>query len=117
MKTTHISRVIIISLLIGIVSTLTTYAASPAAVSAKNIRQKFVEAVMTPDEMSNVPSSGEVEVLFRITDDGSVDIKKVQATSEAVSDYVKEKIANVKCQDFLHPYNQYYKVKFRFTQN
>jgi hypothetical protein len=116
MKTTHISRVIIIALLIGIVSTLTTYAASPAAVSAKNIRQKFVQAVMTEEDKFNVPT-GEVEVLFNITDEGDVDIKKIEATNEAVADYVKEKIASVKCQDFVHPYNQYYKVKFRFTQN
>jgi hypothetical protein len=118
MKTiANFSRFILITLLFAIISATAIQAASPAAVSAKNIRQKFVEAVMNPDDNYNVPTSGEVEVVFTVTDEGTIDIKKLEGTNKEVSDFVKDRISNVPCKDFVHPYNQYYKVKFRFAQN
>jgi hypothetical protein len=117
MKTINITRILVIALLVGFISTFSSYAASPAAISAKNIRQKFVEAVQNPEDQSNVPTSGEVEVLFIITDEGNVEIKKLQASNDETANYVKEKISNVPCKDFVHPYNQYYKIKFLFQQD
>jgi hypothetical protein len=117
MKTINVTRVFLLTLLVGIISTFSTYAASPAAVSAKNIRDKFVEAVMNPDDQSTVPTSGEVEVLFTLNDEGTVDIKKIKGTNDEVTNYVKDKITNVPCKDFVHPYNQYYKIKFRFQED
>jgi len=117
MKTINVTRILAIALLLGFISIFSSYAASPAAISAKNIRQKFVQAVMNPEDQSNVPTSGEVEVLFTINDEGTVDIKKLKATNDEIATYVKDKISNVPCKDFVHPYNQYYKIKFRFTQD
>lgn len=117
MKTINVTRILVIALLVGFISTFSSYAASPAAISAKNIRQKFVQAVMSPDDQSNVPTSGEVEVLFTLNNEGNVDIKKIKATNDDVANYVKEKISNILCKDFVHPYNQYYKIKFRFNQD
>ncbi len=117
MKTINVTRVILITLLVGFISTFSSYAASPAAISAKNIREKFVQAVMNPDDQSNVPTSGEVEVLFTLSDEGTVEIKKIKGTNDEASNYVKDKITNVPCKDFVHPFNQYYKVKFRFQED
>ena len=114
MKTIKVTRVIVITLLIGFISILSTYAASPAAISAKNIREKFVQAVMNAEDNSNLPTSGEVEVLFTVTDEGKIDIKKMKSTNEEIENYVKEKIVTVPCNDFSHPFNQYYKVRFIF---
>jgi uncharacterized protein (UPF0333 family) len=116
MKTLNLTRVIVIALFVGFVSTFSTYAESPAAISAKNIRQKFVQAVQNPKDMSTMPTSGEVEVLFSINDDGIVEIQKLKGSNDEVTNYVKEKITNVSCKDFVHPYDQYYKVKFRFQE-
>ena len=58
MKTINISRLVIIALLVGFISTFSSYAESPAAISAKNIRQKFVQAVMNPEDQSTVPTPG-----------------------------------------------------------
>jgi hypothetical protein len=117
MKTINVTRILIIALLVGFISTFSTYASSPAAVSAKNIRQKFVQAVMNPEDKSELPTTGEVEVLFTLNDEGTVDIKKIKATNDELANYVKEKITSVPCKDFIHPYNQYYKIKFRFQQD
>jgi len=117
MKTINVTRIIVIALLVGFISTFSTYAESPAAISAKNIRQIFVQAVQNPEDLVNISTSGEVEVLFTVNDDGNIDIKKIKATNEEIANYVKEKISNVPCKDFVHPYNQYYKIKFQFNQD
>ena len=117
MKTIRVTRIFVIAMLFGFVSVFTASAESPAAISAKNIRQKFVQAVQNPEDMSTIPTTGEVEVVFTVKDDGTVDIKKLQADNDDAASYVKEKITNVFCQDIYHPVNQYYKVKFRFQQD
>jgi hypothetical protein len=117
MKTINVTRTIVLTLLLGFFATFTTNATGPAAASAKSIRQKFINAVMNPEDMTTMPTTGEAEVLFMLTDDGTVEVKKVKSTNEDVATYVKEKITSVNCKDFVHPYNQYYKIKFRFTQD
>lgn len=117
MKTINVTRVILIILLVGFISTFSTYAASPAAVSANNIRQKFILAVQNPENMANVPTSGQVEVTFTVNDDGTVNIKKLDSNNDNAAKYVKDKITNLTCNEFTHPYNQYYKVKFLFQQD
>ena len=117
MKTINVTRIIVITLLVGFISTFSAYAESPAAISAKNIRQKFIQALQNQEDLTTIPTSGEVEVLFTVGDDGTIDIKKLKATNDEIANYVKEKIINVPCQDFVYPYNQYYKVKFRFQQD
>jgi hypothetical protein len=117
MKTINVTRIIVIALLVGFISTFSTYAESPAAISAKNIRQIFVQAVQNPEDLVNISTSGEVEVLFTVNDDGNIDIKKIKATNEEIANYVKEKISNVSCKDYVQPDNQYYKVKFSFQQD
>ncbi len=117
MKTIKIIRILLIVMLAGFISTLSTFAASPAAAaSARNIRQKFVEAVQNPDDMINVPTNGEVEVLFTVNDDGTLNIRKLNSDNEEAANYVKEKITNLNYSDSGNPYNQYYKIKFRFQK-
>ncbi len=117
MKTVKITRIILMVLLVGFISTLSTFAASPAAAaSARNIRQKFVEAVQNPDDLINAPTTGQVEVLFTVNDDGTLNIKKLESDNDEAANYVKEKITSLNYSDSGNPYNQYYKVKFRFQR-
>jgi hypothetical protein len=117
MKKIKLAHTVIFAVLLGLVSTFSSYASSPAAISAKSIRQKFINAVVNPDDPSIVPTTGEVEVTFKLTDEGTVDIKKITGTSDEAQTYVKDRITQVPCKDFVHPYNQYYKIKFRFSQD
>jgi hypothetical protein len=117
MKTIKVARILVITLIVGFISVFSTYAESPAAVSAKNIRQKFIQAVQNPEDLMNISVSGDVEVLFTVNEDGNIDIKKMESTSDEISNYVKDKITSVSCKDFVQPSNQYYKVKFTFKQD
>jgi hypothetical protein len=118
MKTINLTRAIIIVLLAGFISSFSSYAASPAAAaSARNIRQKFIEAVQNPDDLIKAPTSGEVEILFTVNDDGTLNIKKMDATNDDAADYVTKKITNLNYGDSGHPFNQYYSVKFHFQED
>jgi len=117
MKTINLTRIFAIALLLGFISTFSSYAASPAAVSAKNIRQKFSETFQNLEDRDNIPASGTVTVLFTVSDEGTIDIKKLEATSDEAANFVKENISKVPCQDNVYPYHQFYRVKIRFDRN
>ena len=118
MKTINLTRAFIIVLLAGFISSLSGYAASPAAAaSARNIRQKFIEAVQNPEDLTNAPTSGEVEILFTVNDDGPLNIKKMDATNDDAANYVTKKINSLNYSDSGHPFNQYYRVKFHFQED
>jgi hypothetical protein len=117
MKTINVTRVFVIALIFGFISIFTVNAAGPAAVTAKNIKQKFAEVILNSEDQENVPASGVVVVLFTVTDDGKIDIKKLESTNDEAENFVKNKITNIPCKDFIYPNNQLYKVKFRFDKN
>jgi DNA-binding protein len=121
MKTINLKIIIFLAILTGLISNVSVFAAgpaaSPAAVSAKNIRQKFVAAVQQTDELTNIMTSGEVEVTFTVSEEGNIEIKNIKSTSGELADFVKDKISTVPCNDFYHPFNQYYRVKIRFQED
>ncbi len=117
MKTINVTRIFIITLLVGFISTFSSYAASPAAVSAKNIKQKFIETFQNLEDRDNIPTSGVVTVLFMVSDEGTIDIKKLEADNDEVANFVKDNISKVPCKDNIYPNHQLYRVKFRFDKN
>ena len=115
MKAIRLSRIFLVILLTGFIATSVTFAASPAAMTAMNLRQKFVQAIQYPETAVESSPVGEVEVLFTLNDDGSVNIKSIKATNDELAKYVKDKLsALAPCEECVSPFNQYYKVKFVF---
>jgi|WetSurMetagenome_2_1015567.scaffolds.fasta_scaffold102448_3 hypothetical protein len=117
MKTVHITRIFILALLVGFVSTFTTYAKSPAAVTAKNLQQKFTEVFQNTIDPENIPTAGTVVITFSINDDGKVEFKKIDSNNDDAENFVVTNISKVPCQAYTYPYHQVYKLKFRFDQN
>lgn len=116
MKTINVTRVIIIALMIGFISAFTVNAASPAAVTAKKIRQKIAEVVLNPEDHDNIPASGSVVVLFTVSDEGKIEIKKLESNNDEAEKYVRNRISNIPCKDFVFPNHQLYTVKFLFDR-
>jgi len=50
MKTIKITRILIIALLVGFISTFTVYAKSPAAMAAQKIQRKLTEIIQNIDD-------------------------------------------------------------------
>lgn len=117
MKTKKIIRIIILTLVIGFISTYSLYASGPAAVTARNIREKIVNQIYNQDNMENLPAEGTVVVLFTVTDEGKIEIKKMESTNDEAGNFVTQKISAISAKDNIYPYHQYYRVKFQFDQN
>ena len=105
-----------IALFVAIFSAGASYAASPVALSAKNLREKLVETFQQTENQPGFPASGVVEILFTLSDDGKIVVKKLKASNDIIGGYVKEKITSVEMNNFIHPYNQYYRIKLSFSQ-
>jgi hypothetical protein len=115
MKAIKLSQTFFVALFIGLFSISATYAASPAAVTAMNLRQKFVQLVQYPETAVKSALVGEVEVVFTLNDDGSVNVKSITSSNDELAKYVKDKITETApCSECVSPFNQYYKVKFVF---
>lgn len=117
MKTKYAIRIFILSLMVGFISTFSSFAASPAAVTAKNIQQKFTKVFQNTEDRQNVPTEGIVLVVFTVTDEGKLEIKKLESTNEEASNYVIKKISAIPCQDNVYPTNHLYRVRFHFDEN
>jgi hypothetical protein len=116
MKTNIKTKMLFIAFAAMILFTMTTYAAGPVSIAAQNIRQTLVKAVEQPKDIETLPVTGEVVVLFTVSDEGNIEIKKLDATNEEIAAFIKEKMASLQLREFVHPYNQYFRVKFRFSQ-
>jgi hypothetical protein len=114
MKTIKVIRFLVCVYLIGFISTCTLYASSPAAVAAKDIRQKIVKEVWSDNNEEDFPSEGTVVVLFTVNDEGKIDIKKLESTNTEAENFVTKKISSLSCKDNIYPYHQVYRVKFQF---
>jgi hypothetical protein len=117
MKTINITRTLLIALLVGFGSTFTTYAKSPAAVTAKKIQEKFTEVIQNTVAPEDMPQAGTVVITFSITDDGKVEFKKIDSNNDDAKNFVVNNISKIPCQAYTYPYHQVYKLKFRFDQN
>ncbi len=117
MKTRKVVNIIVLTLIISFISTFTIYASSPAAVAAKDIRQKIVKVVWNGEDQEDIPSEGTVVVLFTVSDEGKIEIKKLESDNAEAENFVTQKISSISCKDNVYPYHQFYRVKFHFDQN
>jgi hypothetical protein len=89
-------------------------ASTPAAVTARNIREEFSNLFQNANNWENVPENGIIVVVFTVNDDGKIDIRKMESTDEVAANYVNEKLKGISARKFASPPNHLYKVKFSF---
>jgi len=54
------------------------------------------------------------DVVFTITDEGKLIVKKIISDNEALSDYLKANLSKVQFLKVNSPMNQHYRIKFSF---
>ncbi len=113
MKKSSIIPILAVVLMISIFTTSTVYAALPDP-PAKCIREVLREAVNYPDFYPKHGGFGKVEVVFTLSDQGAIQIEDITATSDDLREYVKEVLSKTSCSKVISPYNQHYKVTFKF---
>jgi hypothetical protein len=113
MKKTSMIRILVVLMIISVFATSSVYAATPNP-PAKCIREILKEAVKYPDFNPKMAGTGDVEVVFTLSDQGAVQVKSVKCACPLLAEYVKETLSKVCCSNVVSPYNQHYKVTFKF---
>jgi hypothetical protein len=116
MKTINVTRIIVIALIVGFISTFSSYAKSPAAMAAQKVQQKISDVVQNMEDPENTPSSGTVVIVFTFNDEGKIEIKKIDSNNDEAENFVVKKISTITYKNFVDPYHKLYKIKFRFDQ-
>ena len=118
MKTINLCTKLMIAILAGIIMSSSAIALNPAKILATNhkkIQQKVAETVSYPESYLTKWYNGQTaEVIFRLTEEGKIDIKKVACECKEMEALIKKQLSDVYCLNVIHPYNQIYKIKIRF---
>jgi hypothetical protein len=112
---------IMLAVLLGGVLVQPAYARKPSAEKTPDMKQltKLVrETVTYPGfKLNATEESATIMVLFKLTDEGKIDVMKVTGPSKRVEDYIKSILSDLPAKGILHPYNQVYSVKLRFLES
>ena len=117
MKTTLIISTILSIFLFSRICTVTVQAKEPVKsypMHAQQVKQVLEETIKFPGcSMKNV-SYGEAVIEFSISDQGMIEIDKIEANCKALEINLREQLKDLYFKGVIHPYNQHYRVKFTF---
>lgn len=93
MKTLNYTKTILVLLFAAVIGIATTSAKTPE--QKKDIRSVLKEAVQYPQFALQDGQEGSVDVLFKLADDGKLQIKKVESTDQKLKEYIRTQFANI----------------------
>ncbi len=114
MKTSKLIPAMLMATLFFLFTGFSSYAIKPALAPAEHIQNVIKETVKYPQQALKSGTMGSVDVLFTITDEGQLIIKKLSGDNKSISEDVKQQLSKVYCKDVKFPYNQYFKINIRF---
>lgn len=78
------------------------------------IRESIIEQVKHPGFDKVKDNLCCADVIFTVTDEGKLLVKRIISDNEAISDYIKEKLSQIKFSKLESPMNQHYRIKISF---
>ena len=91
-----------------------SFAIKPARAPAENIHKVISENLKYPERALRNSTTGSVDVLFTIGEEGQILIKNILTDNKDIADGVREQLKNLSCKDIKSPFNQHYKVTITF---
>jgi hypothetical protein len=120
MKKITLSALFCAILLSGVLVSGTSFARKPSVEQPSYMTQlnKVIkESVKYPQFTLAKDERTDIYITFSLTDEGKVKVEKISGTSQRIEEYIREQLSAVVAKDIIHPYNQMYKVKFRFENS
>jgi outer membrane biosynthesis protein TonB len=114
MKTNNIFRTVVLTLAFISITGLSLYAKKPVIESAVNIQSMIKKTITYPDIAVNKGYTGSVDVLFTLTEDGKINVKKTTAENAEIEKLVKEQLAAMSLKDIKTTFNQHYWIRITF---
>ncbi|MCX6284133.1 MAG: hypothetical protein NTW31_07865 [Bacteroidetes bacterium] len=82
--------------------------------TAATIREAIQQQVKHPGYIKVQDNLCCADILFTVTTDGKLLIKRIITDNDALSDYIKEKFSEISFSKLGSPLNQYYRIKLSF---
>jgi len=82
--------------------------------TAATIREAIQQQVKHPGYIKVQDDLCCADILFTITKDGKMLVKRILSNNEELSEYIKDQLANIKFTKLGSPMNQYYRIKLSF---
>jgi len=115
MKTMNIFRIPFIILMLICISGFATYAFEPVTVPpAQYLQQVIKEKVKYPEQAVRSSSTGTVDVIFTVTNEGKINIKKTFSDNRIIEKIVKDQLSSINFQGARIPSYEQYKVRITF---
>lgn len=117
MKTIKVISSLFTIFLTGIIFSMNTYAKEPVkeySSHVKQIKQILEQTVKFPDCGIKKAGHGEAVVIFSISDDGKIEIDEISASCKELEVNISEQLSGLYFNGVIHPYDQHYRVKFKF---
>ena len=114
MKAINLTRILLLGMGMLILSTTGTFAGKTAKPPVKDIRSTIQESIKFPDLSYRDCYTGTVDVIFTVTDDGKIDIKKIDSDNTRIINEVKEQLSKISCGDLKCPPYQRYSIQITF---
>jgi outer membrane biosynthesis protein TonB len=113
MKAINMTRILFLIAGILIFSTA-TFAGKTAKAPARDIRTAIQETIQFPDLSYRDCCTGTVDVLFTVTAEGKINIKKIESENARIIEAVKSQLSKVICPDLNCPTYQRYSIQLTF---
>lgn len=113
MKTYRKIRSIVFVIIFILLSTGLCSASDPADSCSLKVWHKLREIVKYPDFAFQQAMEGEVEIIFKVSNEGQVTVYNVFATEPDLAAYVRVQLSSMRC-DEPKAHNKLFRVKFHF---
>jgi hypothetical protein len=105
----------ILTIIVSGIFTVTTASAKGPALSAA-VRDNISKSVAFPENLiDNAVET--VEVLFTISEDGTVKVKKATSADQELADYVTREISKINMNAVQDPNSKYYRIVLTFQNS
>ena len=103
-----------ITLIALLILAVPAWAGKVSKETTTNIREITKEQVKHPGFYKVKDNACCADVIFTITDDGKLIVKRIISDSEALSDYVRQALLDIRFHKLNSPMNQHYRIKLSF---
>jgi hypothetical protein len=108
------AKSIIVTLIALLILAAPAWAGKVSTATAATIRETIKEQVKHPGFFKVRENLCCADVIFTITDDGKLIVKRIISDSEDLSDYVKKALSDIQFYKLKSPMNQHYRIKLSF---
>ncbi len=113
MKTKTISKFVLILITLLILGG-SSFAGKTIKDTAATIREAIQQQVKHPGYIKVRDNLCCADILFTVTNDGKLLVKRITTDNEALSDYIKQQFSEISFSKLGSPMNQYYRIKLSF---